>query len=159
MIRGTLYIGFCILLLVGCKKDELIGPKEIFVGSWKHINSNRMYRVYNDKGQIVSTIMSTILPSELGYDSKIVFDRKGKIVLYKDGEKVNGGKVLFRDFIAKNNPVEFKYSLFINSLDRGDVNDLGGIIKNDTLIAWQFPLTANSYGKYRISHSNYFVRE
>lgn len=158
-MRGISYLILFHLMLTGCKKDKLEGEKDVLVGAWKHIYTLRDYTYQNKTG--FHHKYSIIYPSDLGYDARIVFEKRGIISLYQSNEVINKGRIVFSKFVKSNDFELDKYNFRIY-INNKRVNELSGIVSTDTLITSEFSLSTidkDAADLVEIFHKNYFIRE
>lgn len=150
---SRLFFLLLLMTLISCKKDRLKGDKEIFVGTWKWAYSDATIGIC--EGMAYTT---EITPLSEGHEYSIVFEKRGKVLFYKDGVEVNNHRVVFLGY-GTPNLCGAGYDHFAINLD----NDPGtnpekgieGCVKIDTMaVHIGFPFYTDGCSLY----VNYFVK-
>jgi len=150
---GRLFIFFALMTLMSCKKDKLKGDKEIFIGTWDWIFTDATLGVCENM-----PYSKLLDPATENCEYSISFEKKGKVLFFKNGTKVNEFRVVFQNF-------DFQYycsngykAFAINLDNYQGTNPEGGIqgcISSDTLMVdIGFPFYSDECSFY----SNYFVK-
>jgi len=115
---------------LSCKKDRLKGDKEIFIGKWKWVFTEKITNTC--EGPQSSSYLS---PTTENANYSIEFLKCGKVVYYKNGEETSKDRIVF-DFFQPANQINWPSYIyeFLISGDNKDERQIGGIIKSDTLI-------------------------
>jgi len=136
-----LTISICIMTITSCKKDKLQGEYEVLVGEWEWVETIEGNSGVHDT------------PAETGYSKTINFKEKGTYKLYKDNDKIEGGRIIFKDqeeAPAYDFALEFKRNTVFSK--KQEFKELCAIelIGTDTiLIATNINRTHQPYHKYK----------
>jgi hypothetical protein len=105
----ALFILALVVAVSGCKKYRLNGDKEILIGEWEWVSST-----IEELASTNSTFTAT--PATAGFSAAVIFEKRNKLQLIKDGEEQSSGRIKF-DYFAEtssSNPFfswegKFKY--------------------------------------------------
>ena len=148
----SIVLAIIIILLFSCRKDKLEADKEILIGKWKWVKSEK--QSYQPLA-IVDTLYS--IGGHSNYS--IEFYKKGKIELINNGN-IEKYKIKFTDFFKS---VHINYYSALIDLDFDENDRIWIQVNEDTLITrCRFPFSEETYnnvlsGPY--GHINYFVRD
>jgi hypothetical protein len=145
---------FILIVAISCKKDKLVGDKEIFLGDWVW-----HYSIHSGNVSCGSTTFSkTIYPQNEEFSMN--FLKKGVVLFYKNNNEVDKKRIVFeyfeeRDIYFLTNAKNFTIDL--NNSDKYD--NMGGYINSDTMVLINyFPYKYE--GEYNCeTYLNYFVRK
>lgn len=156
-MRKTLII-FCIISLISsCKKDKLEGDKEVLVGKWKWVYSDLTLGVCNPP-----EYNTQINPTSENINYSIEFLKCGKVIYYKNNEKIEKDRIVFNTFkTTTNSSLTSEYYEF-GILGDNDLNKaFSGFVKSDTLIigGYYFFFDENRNCNGCCYYLNYFIRE
>ena len=144
-MKKLIIILVLILSFQACKKDKLIGDKEILIGKWEWIYTEHDYGWCDG-----DSFIETIVPEDNNYS--ILFSKKGTIKFFK-GENITSKKrIVFQSFKPEG-IYEFWFFIKLNNNE----NDIlrGGFI-NDTLVLANFPLDPIIGCE---SYTSYFIKQ
>jgi hypothetical protein len=130
-----------ILIVLSCKKDKLIGEKEILVGTWIWD-----YSIISNVG---CTNNDKYIKTNDVYE--IIFKEKGKVEFYKNSELVSKHRVVCT--FDKINTDHYIFWIFLdNKKDRQFIGRVGvNSLQTNTI----FPFDSESC----MAYTNYFVRK
>ena len=131
-----------ILIVLSCKKDKLIGEKEILVGTWIWD-----YSIISNVG---CTNNDKYIKTNDVYE--IIFKEKGKVEFYKNSELVSKHRVVFYGFEKNSNGY---YTFWIGLDSKGDKQFIGHVAVNSLSTQTIFPFDSESC----MAYTNYFVRK
>ena len=138
-------------MLTTCKKDKLKDDKEILIGiwNWKTTSSiSNMCTKYSSE-----YIYDTLTPLSEKNNYSIEFLKKGKINFYKNDEKINSKRIVFkiwRSSIHQNWTYDCSITLNNDNENRMSIN-----VKNDSLLIRQFPFDDGDCN----NSFNYFTKQ
>jgi hypothetical protein len=143
---------FVIILMLffftSCKKDKLIGEKEIFIGKW-----NWVYSIDKDYLYDTTHIYYPITPSTENVNYSIEFKENGKYYLRKNSDVFYKDKAKFLQWEPNASGTRYYFTLFID-----DETQLVGKVYGDTIVTSDyFPPFELEYGAYK--YYNYFAKE
>jgi len=136
-----LTLSFFILTLTSCKKDKLQGDYEVLVGEWEWIETIEGYSGLHDT------------PTEKGYTKTINLKEKGNYKIYKDNDKIESGRIIFKnqeDAPAYDFALEFKRNTIFSKKQEFKYLCAIELIGTDTiLIATNINWTHQPYHRYK----------
>lgn len=148
---------FCTAILflsLSCKKDGLIGDKEIFIGKWNWVYTTHIHSFCDSEPNYTDILNSE---SE-GAKYSMKFFENG-IVKYYENEKYLGRDRLVFKVFNLSECGEGYYKFFVNLDNQNELNKyFEGCISQDSLISiGGFPFDQFEYGCE--VYASYFVKE
>lgn len=129
---SIIIIALSLSLIVACKKDKLKGDREILIGKWKWLYTDKYTNTCNPPDSYY-----LLTPSTENINYSIEFIERGKVVYYENEKKTSKDRVVFHVFeFIDYVPWQGFYHFVIYGDNKNDdvKRYLSGYIKNDTLI-------------------------
>ena len=118
-----------------CKKDKLKDDKEILIGIWNWETTSSISNMCTKYSS--EYIYDTLTPLSEKNNYSIEFLEKGKINFYKNDEKINSKRIVFKIWRASIHQ-NWEYDCSI-TLNNDNENRMSINVKNDSLLIRQFP--------------------
>ncbi|NOQ75578.1 MAG: hypothetical protein GQ574_26445 [Crocinitomix sp.] len=144
----TIMIAFVLLSSYSCKKHELKNEKEILIGNWEWIFTEKEYGWCDNMDFEV-----TLNQESENYTCSINFEKKGYVSFYLNGVLENKYRVVFKHFIPVPNNFDYQAIIYLNN---NKENTIGLQVTDDTLSVGSFPISVEDGCGFA---KNYFIRE
>jgi hypothetical protein len=137
-----------ILIAISCKKDKLIGEKEILVGTWEWLKTERINSGCANNFAILSPLTENTT-------YQIQIEDNGEIIFFENNSVKEKKRIKFSSW-NKEGSNEYYFGIYLNG-DRDQ--NLQGKVRTDTLITFNlFPF--NPIEEFHCEdNTSYFVRK
>ena len=140
-----------VLIMIACKKEELVGDSVILKGNWKWVSTDQVTNTCEHDSLWIFTAFDS---SYTNNEFSVEFLEKGKIYFSHNGGVIVKNRIVFE---SKKEVVldvyTLQFSIKLNN-DEGDIME--GLVGANDLLLFDYPKDSDNSCETRY---NYFVKE